>query len=100
MMSQLPEEVIRVHEKSLRMLDESQEQLKNISEIFRKAVVRLTIAARGDDERLNSVLEQIKSTAKNEIDTDQMDVYLDKLLVENNRTENSADSPEVHGFHG
>lgn len=100
MMSQLPEEVIRVHEKSLRMLDESQEQLKNISEIFRKAVVRLTIAARGDDERLNSVLEQIKSTVKNEIDIDQMDVYLDKLLVEINRTENSADSSEVHGFHG
>ena len=100
MMSQLPEEVIKIHEKSLRLLDESQEQLKNISEIFRKAVVRLTIAARGDDERLNSVLEQIKLTAKNEIDTDQMDVYLDKLLVEINRTENSADSPDVHDFHG
>ena len=98
MTNQLPEEVIRVHEKSLRLLDESQEQLKLMSETFRKAVVRLTIAARCDDQRLNEILDQIKSVVRNDIDLNQLDVYLDDLLVEVNRNEKDPESTEHAGF--
>ncbi|MBT8439337.1 MAG: hypothetical protein KJO91_06380, partial [Gammaproteobacteria bacterium] len=87
MTTQLPDEVIRVHEKSLRLLDESQEQLKQIGEMLRKTVVRLSIAARGEDSQLNRILENIKSTVRNDIDLEQLSVYLDNLLVEINKPE-------------
>jgi len=87
MTTRLPDEVIRVHEKSLRLLNDSQEQLKHVSEMLRKAVIRLTIAARCDDDQLNQILDHIKSTVKNDIDLNQLGVYLDRLLVEIDQTD-------------
>ncbi len=80
MNKQLPEEVAKTHEKSLQLLDESQVQLERFREMLRKAVVRLSIAARCEDEHLNTVLEQIKSTVKNDIDLQQLDSQLDTLF--------------------
>jgi len=91
MSDQLPEEVVRVHEKSLRMLDESQEELERFREMLRKAVVRLAIAARGEDGRLNGVLDQIRSAVKNDIDLERLDSDLDSLLVQVNQTQGGAD---------
>jgi len=99
MTSQLPDEVIRVHEKSLRLLDESQEQLKQIREMLRKTVVRLTIAARGENGQLNDVLEKIKSTVKKDIDLEQLGLYLDKLFAEINRSESNAEPAPLSGFY-
>jgi diguanylate cyclase len=99
MTTQLPDEVIRVHEKSLRLLDESQEQLKQIGEMLRKTVVRLSIAARGEDSQLNGILENIKSTVRNDIDLEQLSVYLDNLLVEINKPESDAGSDLLAGFY-
>lgn len=58
MASKLPEEVIKVHEKSLWLLDKSKQQLKDVQEILRKAVVRLSITARRDDQHVNEILEK------------------------------------------
>lgn len=99
MTTQLPDEVIRVHEKSLRLLDESQEQLKEIREILRKTVVRLSIAARGEDGQLNGILDNIKSTVRNDIDLEQLGVYLDKLLVAINRPEGDAEPVLLNSFY-
>lgn len=99
MTSQLPDEVIRVHEKSLRLLDESQEELKQISEMLRKSVVRLTIAARGQNDQLNEILENIKSTVRSELDLEQLGVYLDRLLVEINSSEVNAEDAPSGGFY-
>lgn len=95
MNNQLPEEVVKVHEKSLRLLDESQQQLEHFREMLRKAVVRLTIAARGEDEKLNVVLQQIKSTVKNDIDLERLEGHLDGLLMQINQDSQGADRPEA-----
>lgn len=98
MFSKLPDEVVKVHEKSLRLLDESQEQLKHVSEMLRKAVVSLTMVARGDDENLNQVLEEIKSSVNNDVDLHHLGEKLDSLLVEINRTDNSSKTGAPSGF--
>ena len=98
MNSKLPEEVIKVHEKSLRLLDESETRLKHTSEMLRKAVVRLTIAARSDDDRFNQVLEQMKTCVKNDIDLTELDSQLDKLLIEINRPAGQSATPSAGDF--
>lgn len=87
MTTKLPEEVIKVHEKSLRLLDESKQQLKDVQEILRKSVVRLSIAARRDDDQLDDVLENIKSSVKNDMDLERLEIHLDKLLVHIDQTD-------------
>lgn len=99
MTNKLPDEVVKVHEKSLRLLDKSQEQLQHVSEVLRKAVVRLTIAARSEDKQLNEILEQIKSSVRNDIDLEQLSLYLDKLVIEINRSEDSAIPVSLSGFY-
>jgi len=92
----LPEEVIKVHEKTLRLLDGTNEQLINVQEMLRKSVVRLSIAARRDDDQLDEVLENIKSSVKNKIDLDELEAHLDKLLVLINHAENEGEySPGI-----
>lgn len=98
MAKKLPEEVIQVQEKSLWLLDKSQKQLKDVEEMLRKAVVRLSITARGDDENLNEVLEQIKSSVKNNIDLEQLEMYLDNLFVFMNNAESDEKLSLDKGF--
>ena len=98
MFSKLPDEVVKVHEKSLRLLDESQEQLNHVSEMLRKAVVRLSNAARGDDDRRNKVLDDIKSTVNDDIDLHRLGEKLDSLLVDVNQTEGGSATAHAGGF--
>ncbi len=91
MTNKLPDEVIKVHEKTLRLLDGTNEQLINVKEMLRKSVVRLSIAARRDDDQLDHVLENIKSSVKNKIDLDELEAHLDKLLVFINHAENEGE---------
>ena len=97
MTSKLPEEVVKVHEKSLLLLDKSNQKIKEIQEMLRKAVVRLSIAARGSDEQLDQVLEHIKSSVKNNIDLDQLDALLDSLLVHMNYVDNDETLTSAKG---
>lgn len=87
MTSKLPEEVVKAHEKSLLLLDRSNQKINEIQEMLRKAVVRLTIAARGSDDQLDQVLEHVRSCVKNNIDLELLDVHLDSLLVHMNHVE-------------
>jgi len=58
--------------------------------------VRLSIAARRDDDQLDEVLENIKSSVKNKIDLDELESNLDKLLVLINHAENEGEySPGI-----
>ena len=98
MTNRLSEEVVKVHEKSLRLLDESQEQLSRYREMLRKTASRLAIAARGDDEQLNALLEQIRSSAKKDIDLQKLDAHLDKLLVHMNQNAESAGAQSAGDF--
>ena len=91
MTNKIPDEVIKVHEKTLRLLDGTNEQLTNVQEMLRKSVVRLSIAARRDDDQLDEVLENIKSSVKTKIDLDDLEAHLDKLLVLINHAENEGE---------
>ena len=99
MTSKLPEEVVKVHEKSLRLLDEYEVRLDHVSEMLRKAVVRLSIVARREDSQLNQILEHIKSSVKNELDLDELDKNLDNLLVEINRSGSKEDEAVLSGLY-
>jgi len=90
MTNNLPDEVIKVHEKTLKLLDGTNEQLLNVQEMLRKSVVRLSIAARRDDAQLDELLENIKSSVKYNIDLDELEAHLDKLLVLVNHAENEG----------
>ena len=90
MTNQLPDEVVKIHEKSLRLLDESQHQLEHLREMLKKAVERLTNAARCGGDGLDQALEQIQSAVENEIDLERLDEYLDGLDATISR---DADSP-------
>ena len=98
MFSKLPDEVVKVHEKSLRLLDESQEQLNHVSEMLRKAVVGLSMAARGDDDRLNRVLDEIKSSVNDDIDLNKLGEMLDSLPIEVNQSEGGPEIAYTGGF--
>lgn len=103
MTNKLPDEVIKVHEKTLRLLDGTNEQLINVQEMLRKSVVRLSIAARRDDGQLDDVLDNIKSSVKNTIDLGGLEAHLDKLLVLINHAENEGkyspvDSASAHTY--
>ena len=67
--------------------------------MLRKAVVRLTIAARGEDEHLNDILEQIKSTVKSDIDLDQLALHLDDLLMQINQGPEIGNIATASGFY-
>jgi len=99
MTTKLPEEVIKVHENSLLLLDKSNEQLKDVQEMLRKAIVRLSIAARRDDEQLDEVLEKLKSSVKEDIDLQQLDMHLDRLLVCINHAESNGKLSSGMGFY-
>ena len=66
--------------------------------MLRKAVVRLSIAARGDDDRLNLVLDDIKSSVKDDIDLHKLGEKLDTLLVEVNQSEGNSEIASTGGF--
>jgi len=96
MTNKLPEEVIKVHEKTLRLLDGTNEQLINVQEMLRKSVVRLSIVARQNDDQLDHVLDNIKSSVTSKFDLDELEVHLDKLLVLINYAENEGEySPGI-----
>lgn len=85
MTTQIDEEAIKAHKKSLLLLDETQEQLAHMREMLRKAVTRLSIAARSDNETLNNTLEQLKSAVRSEIDPERLNAHLDHLLASVNQ---------------
>ena len=91
MTNKLPEEVIKVHEKTLRLLDGTNERLISVQEMLRKSVVRLSIAALREDDQLDEVLENLKSSVKSNIDLDDLDANLDMLLVVINHAENEPE---------
>lgn len=97
MAHQLPEEVVRIHEKSLRLLDESQVQLKHTRESLRKAVDGLTVAVRGDDRRLDNLIDQIKEAMQSDVDLTQLDTHLDELQLQIGRSSHAgpADSDSI-----
>ncbi|MGB5397860.1 MAG: hypothetical protein WBN96_11980, partial [Gammaproteobacteria bacterium] len=91
MMNSRDDEKKKIFEKSIKLLDNSQSQLKEIRQALRKAVVRLSLAARSTDGQMNIVLDEIQASVNDEINIPILDAQLDDLFVLMNRDDLSAD---------
>jgi diguanylate cyclase len=91
MMNSRDDEKKKIFEKSIKLLDNSQSQLKEIRQALRKAVVRLSLAARSTDGQMNTVLDEIQASVSDEICIPVLDAQLDDLFVLMNRDDVSAD---------
>ncbi len=92
MTTKLSDDSMSAHEKSLRQLDDTQAQLVDIRELLRKAVTRLAIVARCDNKELNNILDQLKSSVRDDIDPDRLKLQLDNLLALMNQIDSNEKS--------
>ena len=91
MMNSRDDEKKKIFEKSIKLLDNSQSQLKEIRQALRKAVVRLSLAARSGDGQMNTVLDEIQASVNDEINVKILDAQLDDLFVLMNRDDSAGD---------
>ncbi len=74
-------EIKRIYEKSIRLLNDKQARLMGMRQVLKKAVIRLSLVARDDDERINEVLKDIKLSVGENIELDSLNQHLDDLFL-------------------
>lgn len=70
-----------IFKKSLKLLDKSEHDLREVRKTLKKTVVRLAVAAKGDNEKLNELLEKIKASVNGGIRIDELESGLDEIFV-------------------
>jgi len=71
----------KIFKKSLKLLDKSEHDLREIKKTLKKTVVRLAVAAKGDNQKLNELLEKIKVSVNDGIRIDELESGLDEIFV-------------------
>ncbi|MBL4711489.1 MAG: GGDEF domain-containing protein [Gammaproteobacteria bacterium] len=87
-------EIKKIYEKSIRLLNDKQARLMDMRQVLKKAVIRLSLTARKDDDRVNEILNDIKSCVADDVNIDLLGQHLDNLFVLTNNSDyqNSAKS--------
>ncbi len=67
--------------KSSTLLDLSEKELQTLSDSLKRAIVRLTTVAKGDNAKINSLLDEIKRNVKDKLDLTLLDAELDELFM-------------------
>ena len=88
-------DVVKIYEKSVRLLNDKQVRLMKMRQVLKKAVIRLSLASRSDNEQVNNVLHEIKLSVNNHVDLDMLSKHLDDLFV----LMNHADSSKKTAFY-
>jgi len=74
-------EIKKIYEKSVRLLNDKQARLMDMRQILKKAVIRLSTTSYGDNEQVNNVLNEIKLTVDDHVDLQMLNTHLDNLFV-------------------
>ena len=73
------QEMKRIFEKSIKLLDSSQSQLRDVRSILRKAVTQLALLNTGKLEHVNEILAAVVDSLGNDIDVDFLDRKMEEL---------------------
>ncbi len=75
------DELKKIFKKSLKLLDKSENNLRDLRQVLKKTVVRLSVAAQGNDEKMNKLLDKIKQSVNDGIDLRALENGLDQVFV-------------------
>ena len=80
-------ELKKIFQKSLKLLDQSESNLKRVKKTLKKAINRIiTVTAMPDiDAEMRAVLARLKAAVEDQIDLEAIDIALDELFVLTNR---------------
>ena len=74
-------EIKKIYEKSVRLLNDKEACLMDMQQVLKKAVIRLSLTSRSDNEQVNNLLAEIKITVDDHIDVDMLNSHLDHLFL-------------------
>ncbi len=74
-------EMKKIYEKSLRLLNDKETRLTDMQQVLKKAVIRLSLASRSDNEQVNNVLAEIKASVDDAVDVNSLNKNLDHLFL-------------------
>ena len=75
-----PDELKKIFQKSLKLLDSSQNELREVRAILKKTVSRLSAAADSSSDAVNAVLVKIKASVTDTVNIKLLDAGLDELF--------------------
>ncbi len=87
-------EIKRIYEKSVRLLNDKQARLMDMQQVLKKAVIRLSLASRSDNEQVNNVLTEMNVSVADNIDLNMLNKHLDKLFLLINHADFRVDEAE------
>jgi len=74
-------EMKKIYEKSVRLLNDKDARLTDMQQVLKKAVIRLSLTSRSDNEQVNNVLAQIKASVDDPVDVKSLNKNLDHLFL-------------------
>ncbi len=74
-------EMKKIYEKSVRLLNDKEARLTDMQQVLKKAVIRLSLASRSDNEQVNNVLTEIKASVDDPVDVNSLNKNLDHLFL-------------------
>ncbi len=74
-------EIKKIYQKSVRLLNDKQARLMDMQQVLKKAVIRLSLASRSDNNQVNNVLFDIKDSVTDDIDIEILNKHLDALFL-------------------
>ena len=74
-------EIKKIVEKSVRLLNDKEARLMEIQQVLKKAVIRLSLISRTNNEQVNNVLAEIKVSVDDNVDIDILNKNLDQLFL-------------------
>lgn len=87
-------EIKKIVEKSVRLLNDKEARLTDIQQVLKKAVIRLSLVSRTDNEQVNNVLAEIKDSVDDNVDIDILNKHLDHLFLLINHADFHAGTAE------
>ncbi len=92
MNSSTDNDVKKIYEKSVRLLNDKQARLMDMRQVLKKAVIRLSLASKSENEQVNAVLDEIKGSVDDHVDLDALSKHLDSLFILINHADYHAGS--------
>ena len=87
-------EIKKIYEKSVRLLNDKEARLMDMQQVLKKAVIRLSLASRSDNKQVNNVLTEIKASVEDNVDIDILNKNLDHLFLLINQADFLASTSE------
>lgn len=92
-------DIKKIYEKSVRLLNDKQARLMDMRQVLKKAVIRLSLASRSNNDQVNNVLNDIKASVDDHVDLEQLSKNLDNLFVLINHSDYHAEPCENKAFY-